>query len=125
MRCEYYQQTGGPMIRNKLMTFVLLLNVVSTNALTGKIVLSPELFKGWHFTQSFVFAKEQARYYPVAPDGSFNIPSENKAELTLTTFVPGFNRETETFSGECHGYRHRRYDPDGLNARDQIRCRGP
>ena len=85
------------MIRNKLLTFVLLLNAVSTSALTGKIVLTPEVFKGWHFTQSFVFAKERGLYYRVASDGSFDIPSENSAELTLTTFVPGFNKETATF----------------------------
>jgi hypothetical protein len=85
------------MIRNKLVTFLLLLNAVSSSALTGKIALSPGLFEGWQFTQSFVFAKEQGRYYPVGPDGSFNIPPESTARLTLTTFVPGFNKETATF----------------------------
>ena len=86
------------MMRTRLITLFLLLNAVSISALTGKIVLFPGLFKGWQFTGSFVFAKEQGRYYPVGPDGSFTIPSEEGAEVTLTAYVPGFNKKTETFS---------------------------
>ena len=32
------------------------------------------------------------------PDGSFNTPSEGKEELTLTAFMPGFNKNTASFS---------------------------
>jgi hypothetical protein len=86
------------MMKTRLIAVLLLLIAVSINALTGKIALFPELFKGWQFEGSFVFAKEQGRYYPVAPDGSFSVPSEGEAELTLTAYVPGFNKETAAFS---------------------------
>ena len=61
------------MTKTLLTTAFLLLAAASVNALTGKIVVFPETFKGWQFEKSFVFAKEQGRYYPVASDGSFNI----------------------------------------------------
>jgi hypothetical protein len=89
------------MMKIRLIAVLFLLVAASINALTGKIALFPELFKGWQFEGSFVFAKEQGRYYAVAPDGSFSIPSEGKTRLTLTAYVPGFNKETATFSPDA------------------------
>ena len=86
------------MMKTRLLVLSLLLVAGSISALTGKVVLFPGLFKGWQFEGSFVFARELGRYYPLSSDGSFNVPPQGKATLTLTAYVPGFNKETATFS---------------------------
>lgn len=96
---------GRAVKRPILLPIVLLLNAFSLNALSGRIVASPELFKGWQFTQSFVFVNQRQLYYPVGPDGSFTIPSDGDTILTLTSFVPGFQKATETFPSSAENVR--------------------
>ncbi len=93
------------MKKNTLIIFSLLELVYSLHALSGRVVPSSDLFKEIKFTQSYILVNQRGIYYPVEPDGYFDIPSDKEELLSLTTYIPGFQKITQTYQSDAKDVR--------------------
>jgi hypothetical protein len=74
-----------------VLLFALLTSPVSSDSfLTGRLKVSHPGFGEYTFTDSFLFVEELEDYFPVGPDGAFEIAFRREGEYVIQTVCPGF-----------------------------------
>ena len=74
-----------------MLLFALLASPVSSDSiLTGRLVVSHPGFGDHIFADSFIYVEEMRDYFPVEPDGTFEIPIRRDGEYAIQTVCPGF-----------------------------------
>ncbi len=58
--------------------------------LTGRVVAAHPDFEDHMFINSFLYVEEVREYYPVNPDGTFEIAFRSEGGYTIQTVCPGF-----------------------------------